>query len=77
MEVCKSLWEEGLKSEYYKGFLKNVYDLLAKHSTETVITYGTRRSRKIGATNEASLVEEKENRKSMVSHLNIDLSIYC
>ena len=59
------------KSEYYKGFLKNVDDLLAKHSIETVTT---RRSRKIGATNEESLVEEKENRKSMVSHLNTDLS---
>jgi len=82
MEVCKSTWEEGLKrvGECYEGFGKNFDDLLAKHSIETVTTYGTRRSRKIGVssrTNEASLAEEKENHKTMVNHLSTDLSIYC
>ena len=64
MEVCKSTWEEGLKrvGEYYKGFVKNVDNLLAKHNTEIVTTYDTRRSRKIGVsstTNEASLAKDK------------------
>ena len=66
-------WEEGLQriGEYYEGFVKakNVDDLLAKHSTQTVTTYGTRRSRKTGipsacSNNEA---EEKENHQPMVS----------
>ena len=76
MELSTSTWQEGLKrvGEYYEGFvkMKNVDDLLAKHSTETVTTYGTRRSRTIGVssaclTSEAS-AGEKENHQSSVSH---------
>ena len=70
MEVS---WQEGLKrvGEYCEGFVKvkNVDDLLAKHSTETVTTYGTRRSRTIGISSACSNseAEEKENHKPMVS----------
>ena len=57
--------------EYYKGFVKakNVDDLLAKHSTQTVTTYGTRRSRRIGIPSVCSNseAEEKENHQPMVS----------
>ena len=56
-------WREGLSKvgEYYEGFVKNVDDVLVKHSTETVTTYGIRRSRKIGTTS------GKENQDSSVS----------
>ena len=70
MEVS---WEEGLQrvGEYYEGFVKakNVDDLLAKHSTQTVTTYGTRRSRRIGIPSVCSNseAEEKENHQPMVS----------
>ena len=41
-------WIDGLNrvGEYYEGFVKDIYDLLAKHSAETVTTYGMRHSRK-------------------------------
>ena len=57
-------WVGGLSrvGEYYEGFVKNVDDLLAKHSTETVTTYGIRRSRKIGNT-----AGNKENHDLLVS----------
>ena len=66
--MTSSSWTEGLSrvGVYYEGFVKNVDDVLAKHSTETVTTYGTRRSRKIGSSN-------KENHDSSVSSYNLFL----
>ena len=45
-------WIDGLNrvGEYYEGFVKNIDDLLAKDSAETVTAYGIRHSRKIGTT---------------------------
>lgn len=61
--MASSSWIEGLTrvGVYYEGFVKNIDDVLAKHSTETVTTYGIRRSRKIGTTS------NKENHDSSVS----------
>ena len=52
-------WIDGLNrvGEYYEGFVKNIDDLLAKHSAELVTMYGIRCSRKIGTTS----VSDKEN----------------
>lgn len=40
-------WAEGLQKngEYYEGYVGNLDDTLAKHSSETVTTYGIRKSR--------------------------------
>ena len=68
--MASSSWVGGLSrvGEYYEGFVKNVDDLLAKHSTETVTTYGIRRSRKIGNT-----ASNKENHDSLVGTLLVAL----
>ena len=68
--MASSSWVGGLSrvGEYYEGFVKNVDDLPAKHSTETVTTYGIRRSRKIGNT-----ASNKENHDSSVSTLLVTL----
>ena len=62
-------WMEGLSrvEEYYEGFVKNVDDVLVKHSTETVTTYGVRRSRKIGMCSSEVKSRDKENYDSLVS----------
>ena len=56
-------WMEGLKrvGVYHDGFVRNVDDVLAKHSAATVTTYGTRRSRNIGP----SVKGDKENKSSV------------
>ena len=46
---------------YHDGFVRNVDNVLAKHSAATVTTYGTRRSRNIGP----SVKGDKENKSSV------------
>lgn len=48
--VKSQSWTDGLRrvGVYHEGFVRNIDDVLAKHGVETVTTYGTRRSRKIG-----------------------------
>ena len=66
--MVSTSWVEGLTKvgEYYEGFVRNVDDVLAKHSAETVTTYGTRRSRKIGTALSGMDSSDKEN--SLVSN---------
>ncbi len=49
MSTSHPTWAEGLERKgeyYYYGYVDKLDDTLAKHSSETITTYGTRRSRK-------------------------------
>lgn len=56
-------WAIGLEPRglYYEGYTDTLQELLNKHSSDTVTTYGIRKSHSCNKQSTKALVEDKEN----------------
>ena len=69
-------WATGLELRglYYEGYTDNLQELLCKHSSATITTYGVRKSHSSKGALVECCVDNKENENVQV---NMMASFYC